>query len=70
MIYAFSNFRPETFQFIGKFVTERKCAKTSYLLCLVGKQFVKENSYHGLKPRKENASKMRQTINLVLSMTD
>jgi len=56
-MFTLSNFRPETFQFIGKFVTERKRAENRIFSMSCWKQFMKENSYHGLKPRKKNASK-------------
>jgi len=42
-----SNFRPETFQFIRKFVTERNRAKTAYLLCLVGNNSWKKTHITG-----------------------
>lgn len=51
-----SNFHSETFQFIGKFVTERERAKfdIAYVFATHLSETIhdaKENSYHELKPR-------------------
>lgn len=65
-----SNFHSETFQFIGKFVTERERAKidTAYVFATYLSETihdVKENSYHESKPhhKKKNVSEIYVTSN-------